>query len=75
MTLASGIHHHGPKQRAFGVELEGGSADNRPTIPRHDHRLHVIVDAVQRQIVPPQQVTHRGHVVTFGSLNPHSSSG
>jgi hypothetical protein len=51
-TLNRGIHRNRSQKCAIGVEFRSGHADDPFVVPGHDHRLDMLVDSVERQMVP-----------------------
>ena len=59
-ALLASVNGDGSKQRSVGVDLQCRAADDLRVLPCNEHRLHVIVHAIEWQPMAYEEVVHVG---------------
>jgi len=69
LALLSGVDSDRSKQRTLGVDLQCGTADDLRVLPCDEHRLHVIVHAIEWQPIAHEKFVHVGQIASCGGFD------
>ena len=59
-ALLASVNSYGSKQCTVGVDLQCRAADDLRVLPGYEHRLHVIVHAIEWQPMACEELVHVG---------------